>query len=537
MPSARFNLSPQLAVLQLACILAVVAAATAAFHPVLENGFVNWGDRADLLDNPRFRGFGAENVVWMFTTIQMGHYQPLSWLTFAGDYAVSGMEPRGFHRTSLILHIATAIAVFFLLQRLIRLAVVEASVAAIMVAAAIGTALFAVHPLRVETVAWATERRGSLSGLFYVLAAIFYLRYAARCRARSPERNSVGRDYLFSIACFLLSMLAKEFGISLPVVLLILDIYPLRRLGWAPGRLIGADVWPIWREKWPFFAIALVGCGIAALSSVQSGVAMAWTDFGPANRIAQSCFGLVFYLVKSVRPEGLSPLYAIPVSMKPFARRYLVCAGIVVMLTIALFLVRKKLPAGLAAWSCYVVILFPVLGLVQTGRQMAADRYTYLPAIVLSAVVSGLLARVFRAGRSPGSAFALCTFSAALFALPIVQLVRMSREQSVRWKDSATLWRHALDVDPDSSVAHNNLGEVFTTERNYVDAAAHFRRAIEVDPNFADAYSNYGVALAEQGRLTDAIDQWHAALKADPKHVAAASNLARAEQLRSRSER
>src|SRR5262245_37147282 len=153
------------------------ALAIYAYFPVRGNGFVNWGDDADIVKNPHFRGFGPENLVWMFTTNQMGHYQPLSWLTFAADHAFHGMEPSGYHTTSLVLHVATTIAVFFLLKRLVFLANgTERATASI--AAGIATALFAIHPLRVETIAWATERRGSLSGLFYVLAAWFYLRYA-----------------------------------------------------------------------------------------------------------------------------------------------------------------------------------------------------------------------------------------------------------------------------------------------------------------------------------------------------------------------
>ena len=417
---------------------AVIAVVTlAVFAPVIGNGFVEWGDYGELVENPHYRGLGLSQLSWMFTTIHQGHYQPLTWLSFAVDYAVWGMRPAGYHLTSLVLHAACAVVVYLILLRLLGPAAIVAAVS--------GALLFALHPLRVEAVAWATERRGPLSSLMALLAVLAYLRGAR----------------WWSLAFFGLGLLAKEFVMTLPAVLVILDIYPLRRKAW--------------REKIPFFVLAAVGAGVAIASSAQSGVARSLADYDLLQRIAQCFYGLAFYLQKTLVPVGLSPIYSIPPDFDPFATRYVVSALIVIALTAGLVAARRRFPAGLAAWAIFVVILSPVLGLVQTGNQLAADRYTYLAGVVVAVLIAAGLARL---DRGP-------LIVAVVAWITVASL--LTRLQAAVWRDDETLWTHAVDVNPQCHISNHNLGTVMARQQRWDEAAAAYLRALETDPDMDGA--------------------------------------------------
>ena len=380
-----------------------------AFAAVLANGFVEWGDRGELLDNVHYRGFGPANLSWMFTTIHQGHYQPLTWLSFAADYAMWGMRPAGYHATSLVLHCVCAVVAYLIILRLLG--------PGALVAAALAALLFALHPLRVEAVAWATERRGPLSSALALSSVLAYL-YRARW---------------LSVALFGLALLAKEFVFTLPLVLVILDVYPLRRRAW--------------REKIPFFVLGVIGAAVAIASSAQSGVARSLADYGVLQRIAQCFHGLAFYLHKTILPTGLSPIYSIPPELDPFAMHFVLSAIVVTGLTAGLVAARRRFPAGLAAWAVFVVILSPVLGLAQTGHQIAADRYTYLPAVAVSALVALGLVKLGR--------------TAPMVMLPLLAgLALLTWRQVGVWRDTETLWRHAVRVDPDCAISRHNSGVV-----------------------------------------------------------------------------
>jgi len=415
----------------------IVVVTLAVFAPVLGNGFVEWGDRGELVENPHYRGLDLQSLQWMLTTIHQGHYQPLTWLSFAVDDAFWGMRPVGYHLTSLLLHAACAVVVYLIIGRLLGPTAI--------LAALTGALLFALHPLRVEAVAWATERRGPLSSLMALLSILAYLRGAR----------------WWSLAFFALGLLAKEFVMTLPVVLVILDVYPLRRRAW--------------REKIPFFVLTLIAAVVAIKSSGQSGLALSLAEYGVLERIGQCFYGLVFYLLKTLVPVGLSPIYSIPPEVDPFAARYVVSALIVVALTAGLVAARKRFPAGLAAWAIFIVILSPVLGLVQTGHQLAADRYTYLPGAVIAVLVAAGLARL---DRRP-----LVVAMVAWIAVAAV----LNWHQVAVWRDDETLWTHAVEVNPRCHISNHNLGTAMARQERWEEAAAAYRRALEADPDMLDA--------------------------------------------------
>lgn len=521
----------------------IVVATMIAFWPVLSNGFVNWGDEADLLNNPHYRGFAPANIVWMFTTIQTGHYQPLSWLTFAFDHLIWGMDPRGYHLTSLLLHIACAITVFIIIREVLAKLMRHSGASeprALLLAAFVGTLLFAIHPLRVETVAWATERRGSLSSLFLLWSVIWYWRYA---RSRPAPGNASletvmagwNRPYWLAVIFLGLSLLSKEFAITLPAVLIVLDIFPLRRITPQSKRMpdqvaaVARSLPSLLKEKIPLIALAVVGAAVAILSSAQSGVVKSVTDFTIPQRIAQAFFGLRFYLEKTLWPAGLSPLYPIPPHLDPMSQPFVLSAILVMALTGLLLLVRNRWPALLATWLIAVIFVSPVLGLVQTGNQIAADRYTYLPAIGLSTLIAGVLLRLLIATGS-SARIAKCLGLTIACSVPAL-LGYLTWNQVQVWRTSTTLWQHAVSVDPNNAIAHNNLG-VALGEAGQPDLAiSQFERAVEIDPSYLEPRRNHGIILAQGGRLDDAIAQWEAILSRMPENSEAIRLIEQAREM------
>src|SRR5437773_2306132 len=254
----------------------------ACFLPTLRNDFVLWDDDLNFTDNPSYRSLSWRQLHWMFTTVHGGHYQPLSWVTLGLDYTLWGMNPTGYHLTSLLLHAVNAVLFYHVVVVLLRRAAVTASAGA----AAVGALFFAIHPLRVESVAWASERRDVLSGLFYLATVLAYVRMAA-----AERTGGARRWYLVSLACFVLSLLSKAWGMTLPIVLVLLDVYPLRR----PPRLL---------EKAPYAVLALGAAALAFLAQAQVPAMRTLAEHGPVERAAQAAYGLCFYLWKTLGPRG-----------------------------------------------------------------------------------------------------------------------------------------------------------------------------------------------------------------------------------------
>ena len=321
---------------------------------------MGWDDYDLLVQNPNYRGLGWEQLRWMFTTFHTGHYQPLSWITFALDYLVWGMNPFGYHLTNLILHAVNAVLFYFLTLRLLALALSMTSVSAdldLRVAAGFAALFFAVHPLRVESVAWATERRDVLSGLFFLATILCYLQAAAAANQIWYRRRLVA-----ALAFYILSLLSKASGVTLPVILFVLDIYPLRRLG--PGKWFQASTRWIWWEKIPFVFLAAGAAVIAPLAQQDAGAVASPCTGSRASRALwlNRFYGLAFYLWKTILPLDLSAFYEVPPNLNPFAWPFLLSGAVVVAVSIGLFIFVRRWPAGLASWICYVVIACACIG-------------------------------------------------------------------------------------------------------------------------------------------------------------------------------
>jgi tetratricopeptide (TPR) repeat protein len=499
--------------------LVIVLLTVVAFFPVLQNGFVNWDDEATLVENPHYRGLGWTQLHWMFTTVRLGHYQPLSWMTFALDYLLWGMNPFGYHLTNLILHAANAILVYFVTFRLLCLVFSGSSARrelALTLGAGFSALVFAIHPLRVESVAWATERRDVLAGLFLLWAVLCYLRAAAAAGSGGQRL----RWMVAAVVVYGLSLLSKAGGITLPIVLLILDVYPLRRLGGGPGRWFGPSARGVWWEKVPFFVLA-VGFGIIALSAQREvGALKPLERFDVTSRLAQAFFGIVFYLWKTVFPAKLSPLYELPPRFDPWDWPFLLSGLVVVVVSIGLFILRRRWPAGLASWICYIAILLPVLGIAQSGLQLVADRYSYVSCLAWAMLAGAGFFYLWEFWLNGCIGERIFFSAVGMVAVIVVGLGVLTWQQAQVWHDSETLWRHVFAIAErshfKSSVAHYSVGNIALNRGNLEEAIDHFRQALQIDPDYAEAHGNLGNALLERGALEEALEHYREALRINP---------------------
>src|SRR5213083_1116579 len=340
--------------LQHAVIPLVIAFSTfAAFLPTLQNQFVSWDDDKNFLENPHYRGLGWTQLRWMWTT-HLGHYIPLTWMTLGLDYLLWGMNPFGYHLTSLLLHAANAVVFFFVVHRILTLALPSPSEHgyALAVSSGVAALVFAIHPLRVETVAWVTERRDVLSGLFYLVTILLYLR---ACEGEERGR----RWYSLAVATFVLALLSKSMVVNLPIVLLILDVYPLRRLGGGIGWW-SEPARRVYVEKIPFVLLAAAASAIAVMAQSSVHAAASLAQLSVPGRVAISTYGLSFYLWKMVVPVNLSPFYERGL-IDPWATPFLLSYGGLVAITALAWARRRRWPGLPATWLAYVVVLLPVL--------------------------------------------------------------------------------------------------------------------------------------------------------------------------------
>jgi Tfp pilus assembly protein PilF len=501
--------------------IAVALVTFVTFAPVLHNQFVEWDDDATLSGNDRFRGLTPRHLHWMFTTFHMGHYQPLSWLTFAFDYLLWGLDPFGYHLTNLMLHAANSV-VFYVISRQLLGAAFSLSADRpgwpLDLAAALAALLFAVHPLRVESVAWATQRRDVLSGLFY-FGTIY-------CYVRAVSRHQIGsRRWMgAALGLYVLSLLSKATAITLPVVLLLLDVYPLKRLR-APISLNVATR-TVWLEKIPFILAAAVFAVLALLAQYQAAALKPLDSHDALSRLGQVFVGTSFYVWKTIVPSGLSPLYEIPLGFSLWNRSVLVSGVAVFGAGLILYLLRKSRPAGLFCCLYYIVVLLPVLGFAQSGPQLVADRYSYLSTLSWTLLTGGLVLEFIR--RAPKRRIVRrAAASVAAAAAVIILFAVLSWEQSKVWHDTGTLWRHVVSIYPGSSIAHYNLARFLAKEGEQTEAINHYQEAVRIRPDDTDARNNLALLLAIRGDTDAALAELRFAVEANPTYARGFFNIGR----------
>jgi protein O-mannosyl-transferase len=504
------------------CFVAIVT--FLVFAPVMENDFVTWDDYDNLVSNPSYRGLGWNQVGWMFTTFHLGHYQPLSWLTFALDYVLWGMDPRGYHLTNLIFHAANAVFFYFIARRLIALALSNPEQEKswhLTATAAFAALLFAIHPLRVESVAWATERRDVLSGFFYLWTLYCYL------RATSTSGLISRRHWLAAaVGVYVLSLLSKGTAMTLPAILILLDIFPLRRLQGRIRDWFKPQNRRLWVEKLPFVALACAFAVIALIAQHSTGALTVFRQYDMNFRFAQAFYGLMFYLWKTMLPAHLSPLYELPSDLAPWVWIFLVSAADVITISLAAFFLRRRWPALLACWLYYVVLLTPVLGFAQSGPQLVADRYSYLACLSWALLAAGGLLWIWSPSSASGGDHQRRFLTPSVIGIGILSILGfLTWEQIGVWRDTRTLWEYVIAVMPDSSVGHYNLAKTLETQGKPDQALELYRRAVILRPDNADAHYNLARLLAGQGQQEAAIRHYRQASAIKPDDADIHNNL------------
>ena len=504
-------------------MLGVVVATFIGFAPALRCEFLNWDDLENFTVNPHYRGLGWTQLRWMWTTVLLGHYVPVSWMTLGIDYLIWGMNPTGYHLTNVVLHSVNAAVFYLVAQRLIRLSMptaAPASALAVRLSAALAALVFAVHPLRVESVAWVTERRDVLSGLFYLLAVWAYLHDV---EAPLDQRLRRRPWYWVSLSCFVLALLSKAITMTLPLILVVLDVYPLRRLGQGSDSWWSRPARRRWAEKIPFVLASALVTPVTFFAARSAANLLSVGDVGLMERLAISVYGLVFYVWKTIVPLDLSPFYPLQRPVLPLGASYLLGGAVVVVITGFVILARRRWPAAGAVWLVYVVTLLPVSGVFQNGPQISADRYSYLPSLSLALITgaAGLGAWRVWTGRRHGRAPGFCLTGAG-FVL-VTALTLLTWQQIEIWHDSERLWTHAVSLTP-SWMAHLQLGNVRRQQARLAEANEHYRQASSMRPDAPDVLIQWGVALAQQGRLAEALDRFTGALRLRPDSGAAHYN-------------
>ena len=494
------------------CIAGLVVVIFLAFLPSLQNGFLDWDDVPNVVANPNLKQLNAHNLQWMFTTYLSGHYHPLTWLSFAIDHQMWQLDPFGYHLGNLLFHLLNAALFYLLFVRLVPTRSPEAVGSRIWIPAVIATLFFAIHPLRVESVAWITERRDVLSVFFLLLTLLAYLRFG-----RDNQTDFFkSRWYWLALVSFLLSLLSKAWGITLPLVLLILDVYPLNRLALGKkSKTGGENAMQLVLEKVPF--VILSAAFTMSAFFAQRGSAMHLVrDHGLLDRAMQMAYGLCFYPFKTIWPVSLSPLYLLKSDFDPWQTRYVVCLVILVAVTSILITHRKRWPWALTAWLSYVVIVSPVLGLAQSGQQIAADRYTYFSCMPF-AILIGLGAMALQRNQERSKVRPFVRPFSLLLAMGVIAILAvMTYRQTEIWKSDRTLWEHAISLDEKNYVALYNRGVVSMNEGDLSGALGDFDVAIALEPLYLDAYVNRANTLTRVERPEAALTDYAKALEIAP---------------------
>jgi protein O-mannosyl-transferase len=511
---------PQLAKV-LPVLLVLVAVNLFIYTQVRYFEFIGWDDPLYVTQNTEVsKGLSWQGTQWALTTGHAANWHPLTWLSHMLDVQLFGVSPGPIHFTNVLFHTANCLLLFWILFRMTSAICLSAFVAG----------LFAVHPLHVESVAWVAERKDVLSTCLLLLTIWAYITYV---------RRPVPKLYLLIHVLFALALMAKPMVITLPILLLVLDVWPLGRAPLKTGQ------WMVWRrllrEKLPLTIMAIATSAATLLVQRHGGTMAGLEVFPLGTRVANACVSYVVYLGKMLWPRDLSAFYPLlPLPAWAFAGSVLGLIGI------SFLAVRNaaRHPYFLVGWSWYLITLLPVIGLIQVGDQARADRYTYLPLIGIFVVIAWSAQRILRQNRmyEIAAAFAACAV--------ICVLALLARTQVGYWKNSYALWQHALEstarnvhanvnfglalmdrgevsnaiayytealrIDPHFAEAHNALGAALFGQNKVSEASRHFEQALRIKPSFPEAQSNMGTVLARQGRAEEAISYFTRALEAKP---------------------
>ena len=493
--------------------LFLIVSVFAVYGQVRHHEFIILDDDDYVTENRHVQaGWTMESLGWAFTTRLHRHWHPLTWLSHMTDCQFFGLDAGRHHLSSVFLHMANTLLLFFVFRRMTGALFRSAFLAA----------LFALHPLHVEPVAWVADRKDVLSAFFWMLTLWVYIRYA--------ERPGLTRYGLVCVA-FILAIMAKSMAVTLPLVLLLIDYWPLERFDFRPSGREGQSekrqgldapyqsvpaLRLIW-EKALLFLIVAAG-GVVAIVVIQSTFNPNLSEYLPKNlHVAISLSHYISYMGKMLYPLNLAMPYPDPHMV---SRWQVGGAGLLLLgISSLVFWQRRRYPYLLMGWLWYLITLVPVIGLVRFGPHKLADRYTYIPLVGLFVILAWGLPDLLRGWRYRRMALATST------GLLLLGCMTSAWLQVRHWKDSISLFKHAVHVTADNAMAHNNLGVALTRQGYFKDAMHHYSEALRIKPDYVKAHNNLGLRLAEQGRLTEAMHHYSEALRIDPGYAEAHNKL------------
>lgn len=479
-------------------LLFLIVGTLAVYLPVKDHEFLLYDDYSYIVKNYYIQpGVTWENIVWAFTSGYAANWHPLTWLSHMLDYQLFGLNPTGHHHHNVLLHLLNSIFLFLVMRKMTGAEWASAFVAAV----------FALHPLHVESVAWASERKDVLSALFWMLTMGLYARYT--------QKPGVGR-YLLILLMFVLGLLSKPMLVTLPFVLLLLDYWPLRRFG-SPNNSPGQPFAYLLLEKVPLMLLS-IGSSVVTYHVQQEAGAVSTFDRLPLEvRLGNAIVSYLQYLGKTFWPTDLAVFYPHPgdaLSMTSVIVAGLALGGITTFVLIRI----KRSPYLAVGWFWYLGTLVPVLGIVQVGAQAMADRYMYLPMIGLT-IMLGWLA-VDLAARPLGRRIV-----GVAFVVAVVSMTAVSMKQVGYWYNTATLFQHAVDVTERNWVAHYNVGLIHAKEGRLEEAVEHYTRTIEFAPRFTPVYYELGSVLQRMGKHEEAIPYFRISIERDSAFAKAQMDL------------
>ena len=506
------------------------------YLPSLDNDFVTWDDSMYIYANEHIRSFNLDLIKWAVLDLHAGNWHPVTWISHAFDYAVWGMNPAGHHLSNIVFHALNTFLVTLLAVRLIeiykakkdcRYKDTSTSDKSALLAGIVTGLLFGLHPIHVESAAWISERKDVLCAFFLLLAALEYIRYVSERESSLSSHgicDGIQSKYISVFLLFILAALSKPMAITFPVVLLILDWFPLQRLETAGGRRRGV------LEKIPFFVVSIVLIGVAFFAQQTAHAVAIRKPIPVMAKVMNATKGVIEYLINLVWPLDLMPFYSHPYWEHPVltSARYIMPALAAAVISACCMFLVKRQKMWLAVWAVYVVMLLPVLGLVQIGAQGMADRYMYLPSIGPFLVMGTSIGLI---GERIAASDAKKTAGAALLAVLCIFIILLSNatQRQIRiWKDGVTLWNYELDMLRKKSdnnwfaywIAYRGLGEDHLRKGNYKDALNDYSEVIILKPDDFPAYQRRGIAYARLGRLKEAIKDFTAALAINPNSPA-----------------